>query len=71
MLKYWQKLFNRYYFISLESAFDSIKQNKAANDISFHIEESLKIKLGNSIDFSNAILKNEKNLKANQECIIA
>ena len=27
--------------------------------------------MGNRIDLTNAILKNEKNLKANQECIIA
>ena len=46
-------------------------QTKAANYISLYIEEYLNIKVGNRIDFANAILKNEKQLKVNQECIIA
>ena len=53
------------------SAFVSIKKIKSDNDISLRIEESSKSKVGNRIDFSNAILENEKNLKANQEFIIA
>ena len=36
-----------------------------------HVEESLKSKICNCIDFANAILKNEKNLNAKQECIKA
>ena len=59
MLKYRQNLWNRCYFNSLESVFDIIEQTKAANDIALLIEESLKIKTGNRIDFANAILKNE------------
>ena len=61
MFKYFQK--HGCFFSSLASAFSSITQNKAANDISFGIEESLKSKMGNRIDFANAILKNEKKLK--------
>ena len=38
-------------------------QTKAANDISFCIEESLKIKLGNCIDFASYILKYKKIFK--------
>ena len=38
MLKYCQKSFNSCCFSSLESAFAIIKQNKAANAISFRIE---------------------------------
>ena len=71
MLKYCQKLLNRCCFISLASEFDSIEHTKADNAISLRIEEPLKNKMGNRIDFANDILKNEKNLKANQECIIA
>ena len=53
------------------SAFASINHSKADDAISFLIEESLEIEVGNHIDFANAILKNEKNLKVNQEYIIA
>ena len=71
MLNYCQKLLNGCCFSSLAYAFSSIKQTNSFNAISFCMEESLKIKIGNRIDFANAILKNEKNLKVNQECIIA
>ena len=54
---------NRFCFISLASAFVSIKQIKAANAIKLRIEESLKIKVGNLIYFANAILKNENKIK--------
>ena len=53
------------------SAFASINQNKSANAILLHIKQSLESEVGNCIDFTNAILKNEKKLKADQECIIA
>ena len=71
MIKYFQKLFNSYCFSSLASDFSSIKQTKSSNDISLRIEESFKSKMGNRIDFADAILKNEKQLKVNQDCIIA
>ena len=58
MLKYCQNSLNRWCFSSLVSAFVGIKQIKADNAISLHIEESLKIKMGNHIDFENAILRN-------------
>ena len=70
MLNYCRKSFNGCCFSSLSSAFDSIEQTKASNAISFRTEESLKSKMGNRIDFANAILKNEKKLKANQDFII-
>ena len=57
MLKYCQKLFIICCFSNFVSAFASIKQTEGANYILFCIEESLKIKRGNSIDFENAILK--------------
>ena len=60
MLKYRQKSLNSCSFSSLASAFSIIKQTKAYNDISLCIKESLKSKVGNRIDFANAILKNEK-----------
>ena len=63
MLKYCLKSLNSFCFRSLASYFVSIKQIKAANAISFSIETSLKIKVGNHIDFANSILKNEKTLK--------
>ena len=63
MLKYIPKSFNSCCFISLVSAFDSIKQTKAVNDISLCVEESFKSKVGNRINSSNAILKNEKIIK--------
>ena len=53
------------------SSFASIEQIKASNAISLRIEESLNSKMGNTIDIENTILKNEKKLKANKECIIA
>ena len=45
------------------STFASIEQTKDANDISLRIQESLKSKMGNSIDFENVILKNENEIK--------
>ena len=63
MLKYFQKSLNSCCLSSLESSFASIKQTKAANAISLCIEESLNSKVGNRIDFANAILKNEKIIK--------
>ena len=63
MLKYRQKFLNIYCFSSLASAFSSMKKIKAFNVISLSIEESLKSKVGNRIDFANANLKNEKKLK--------
>ena len=62
MLKYCHKLLNSYCFNSLASAFSGIEQTKAVNSISLRIEEYLKIKMGNRIDFANAILKNGKKL---------
>ena len=50
-------------FSSLASAFDSIEPTKSANDIPLRIEESLKSKMGNHIDFANGILKNENKLR--------
>ena len=47
MLKYCQKSLNSSCFGSLASAFASIKETKAENSIPLHIEESLKIKVGN------------------------
>ena len=63
ILKYFQKLLNSSCFSSLASDFDSINHNKAANAISLRIKESLESEVGNSIDFSNAILKDEKRIK--------
>ena len=71
ILKCYQKSLNSFCFGSLASAFASIDQTKAANAISLHITPPLKSKMGNSIDFANDISKNERKLKANQECIIA
>ena len=59
-LKYCKKTFNSCCFSSLESAFDSINHNAAANVIAISIEESLKSEVGNRIDFANDILKNQK-----------
>ena len=67
ILKYCQKSFNRFCFSSLDSAFVIIKHIKAATAISLRVEDSLKSKVGNCIDFPNAILKNENTFKANQE----
>ena len=60
MIKYRQDPLNSCCLSSLASAFDSIYQTKAANDIYMRIEESLKSEAANSIDFENAILKNKK-----------
>ena len=49
--------------ISLTSDFVTIKQIKADSDISLRIEESLRNEVGNSIDFSNDILKSENKIK--------
>ena len=66
-----KKSLNSCCFSILASSFAIIKHTKAANYISLRIEEYLKSKMGNRIDFVNDTLKNEKHLKANQECIIA
>ena len=72
MIKYCQKLLNSCFFIILASSFAINKQIKAANYISFYIEESLKSEVVNHMDIANSILKNEKkNLKANRNFIIA
>ena len=63
MLKYCQKSLNSRCFSSLALAFASIEQNKASNDILLRIEKSLNSKMGNCIDFENAILKNKKYIK--------
>ena len=60
MLKYYKKLLNSCCFSSLASAFASIKQTKADNDILLFIEEYLNSKVDNCIYFENSILKNEK-----------
>ena len=53
------------------STFASIEQTKDANDISLRIQESLKSKMGNSIDFANSIFGKRNYFKADQEFIIA
>ena len=63
MFNYCQKLLNSCCFSSLAPAFSSIEQTKASNALSLLIEESLKSKLGNRIDSSNDILKNETKIK--------
>ena len=63
MLKYCQESSNSYCFSSLVSAFDIINQTKAANSIAICIEESLKIEVGNRVDFDNDILNNERKLR--------
>ena len=63
MLKYFHKSLNICCFISLASEFAIIEQTNDANDISLRTEESLDIKVGNCIDFSNAILKNERTIQ--------
>ena len=45
---------------SLESAFAGIKHFKAKNAVSIRIKESLKIEVGNRIDFANEIMLNHK-----------
>ena len=59
ILKYFQRSLNSYCFSSLQSAFVIIKQIKAANYISLRIEEYFNIKVGNCIDFANAVKKGE------------
>ena len=71
MLKYCQMFLNRCYLISLEPPFTFIKQTNDANAISLRIKEYLKSQVGNHVNFTNSILKNEKKVKATQECIIA
>ena len=63
MLKYYHKSLNKCCFSILASKCFSIKKIKAANAISLRIEESMKSKVGNHIDFANAILKNENKIK--------
>ena len=59
ILKYCQKTLNSCCFISLASAFASIKHFKAANDTSTRTQEYLKSEVGNRIDYANDILKNK------------
>ena len=66
MLKYCQNSFNSCCFSSLASSFASVEQTKAVDTISLRVEESLNSKVGNCIDFENAILKNEKKFKGEQ-----
>ena len=63
MLKYFQKLLNIFCFSILASSFAGILKTQSINNISLRIEESLKSKMGNRIDFAKAILKNEKIIK--------
>ena len=63
ILKYCHKSLNSCCFSSLALYFLSIKQIKASKSVSFCIEESLKSKVGNRIDFENAILINENKIK--------
>ena len=63
MLNYCQESLNSCCFSSVLSSFASIKKTNSANAISLRIEEYLKSKMGNCIDFANAILNNEKRLK--------
>ena len=51
MLKYRQKSLKSCCFGSSDSTFVSSKQTKADNAISLRIEESLKSKMGNCVDF--------------------
>ena len=61
-LKYRQNTSNSFCFSSLSSSFESTNQIKSANDISNRIKESLisQVGFGNSIDFANAVLNNQK-----------
>ena len=58
-----QKYLNSCCFSSLASAFASIKQFKAANDISLRINESLTSEVGNRIHFASEIMQNRKRNK--------
>ena len=55
ILSYCQKTLNSCCLSILASDFASIKQFKAENAISIRIKESLKIEVGNHIDFANEI----------------
>ena len=68
ILKYCQKSLNSCCFSSLASSFAIINHNKAANDISLLIKESLESEVGNRIYFSNGILKRRKKIKVNLKC---
>ena len=63
MLKYRQKSLNSCFFGKLALEFATMEQTKPANDLSLRIEDSLKSKIGNNIDFTNYVLKNEKQSK--------
>ena len=71
IIKYCQNILNSCFSSSLASAFDSFNQTKDSNAIEIRIEESLKIQLGDCIYFVNVILKNEKELTVNRNCVIA
>ena len=71
MLNYYQKSLNSCCLRILLSSFASIEQTKSANDILLRIENYLKSEVGDRIVFANAILKNEKKIKANREFITA
>ena len=64
-----QNTSNSCFSSSLASVFDGINQIEAANAISQLIEESLKSQVGfsNRIDFSNAVMKNQKRVKGEQK----
>ena len=62
-LIYRQKYLSSSCFSSLASAFASINQIKAANDISLRIKESLKSEVGNRIHFASEIMLNLKRNK--------
>ena len=55
IIKYCKKSSNSCCFSSLASSFASINHYNAANDISIRIEESLKIEVGNCIDFPSGV----------------
>ena len=63
ILKYCQKSLNSCCLSSLAPSFVSIKIIKAANAILFLIEESLRSKVVNRIDFENYIFLNENKIK--------
>ena len=63
MIKYCQKTLNSCCFSSLSSTFASINHFNDANAIAMQIEESLKIEVGNCIDFANDILKKQEKKK--------
>ena len=60
ILSYCKKTLNSCCFSSLASAFAIIKHFKDENSISIRIKESLKIEVGNRIDFANDIMLNRK-----------